>query len=170
MKSVNYLARIYERPYRRSRPQVEDQILTFIGRCIFEPLDAFAQNPMVEVRKDRGIWSNCQHQGPPTTAVACFLEKFSTTSFKRILGVDESTRKFQPNPAESLAKLSDEDYLVSARDRNNTHPRGTFDYPIIIDPISIGEKDLVAPKREPLIANDIFGGLRLPICRIVAQD
>lgn len=66
--------------------------------------------------------------------------------------------------------MSDEHYLVIARDRYDTHPRGTFDYPIIIDSASVGETDLVASKREPLIANDVFGGLRLPLSRILGQD
>lgn len=59
MKSVNYLAGINERSYRRGRSQVEDEVLAFIGRRISELLDSFAQNPMVEVGKDRGIRSDC---------------------------------------------------------------------------------------------------------------
>jgi hypothetical protein len=139
MKSVNNLAGIYERLYRRSWPQVEDEILTFIGRRIIESLDTFAQNPMVEVAKDCGIRSHRQKQTPVAAAVAGFLEKFSSTGLEGILAVDESTWEFQSNLAQSLAKLPDEHYLVMARDRNDTHPRGTFDHPVVIDSASAGE-------------------------------
>ena len=95
MKGVNYLAGIYESPYRRGWPQVEDEILTFIGRRIIESFDALAQDPMVEVAKDCGIRSDSQQQAPFTAAVAGFLEKFSSTGFEEILAVDESTWEFQ---------------------------------------------------------------------------
>lgn len=95
MKSMNYLAGIYERPYRRSWPQVEDEILAFVRRRIIELLNAFAQNPMVEVAKDCGIRSNCQHQTPLASAVSGLLEQLSTTSLEGILAVDESTWEFQ---------------------------------------------------------------------------
>ena len=97
MKSVNNFAGIYERSYGRGGSQVEDEILALVRRCIIESLDALAQNPMVEVRKDRWIRSDCQEQAPLAAAVAGFLEQFSATGFEGILGADESTWEFQPD-------------------------------------------------------------------------